>query len=136
MLNNRDFISKNHTLIVFDEIRGKQYPLEIERRKTFATIDHVIAELGDETVQVLRMIDHAAPDAIEATENFRVEDITEDCAKAWIAAHQMRDDIENVRPLYVQRSQAWSDWEDGRDDGTYRPAATWGTYNTLHGSVN
>lgn len=130
------FVTSKQTIIAFDEYRTGQVPREIDRRKVFETVADLLKDIGDETVQVLRMTDIARPDAIEAIENLKIEDITEDCAKAWIAAHQMRDDIEDVRPLYVQRSQAWDDWDSGRDDGTYSPVVDWGTYSTMHGAVN
>lgn len=112
---DRNFITKNQTLIVFDVIGGKQYPVEIERRKTFPTINDILAELGDETVQVLRMFDNPKPDAIEQIENLKIEDITEACADAWLRVHEdnwfvlrMGDDV----PPFIAGSQAWKDYCD------------------------
>lgn len=130
------FVTSKQTIIAFDEYGSSQFPREIERRKVFETAADLVPFLGDETAQVLRMIDIARPDAIEATENLKIEDITEDCAMAWITAHQMRDDIDRILPLYVARSQAWEDWSDDHACGRTYSQLGHGTYSTFRGAVN
>lgn len=64
-----------------------------------------------------------------------IEDVTEEVAAAYIASHRLLvQSDEDTIPVYVQRSQAWSDHCNG-ETPSFDPVAEYGTYRAIAGRV-
>jgi hypothetical protein len=95
-------ISAHETLLVIDEIKGRNYITETDFFDKAMNERQIVAELTDTTVRVLKL-DLPA---------LKTTDVTEECAMAWIYDRDANciELVEEDLPPFVRDSDAWAEW--------------------------
>lgn len=128
----KHMIEADEALIVIDQHNGKRFIRETAFFGEFGNFDFISHYLLDETVEIRRA----------NTATWAVEDITDECAYAWLMEADAEyaldyDDIgqcEQIMPLYVKQSKAWARWmDDQRAEKPVDLSREYGTYSTING---
>lgn len=135
----KNMIEADEALIVIDAYEGKRIFRETTFFGEFGGFDFVRDFLSDRTVEIRR---------INTMTWEKAEDITEECARAWLIDDDADDEnyvvypdddgdfdhCEKHMPSYVKNSKAWAQWKDDiRAETPVNPAPEWGTYHTING---